>query len=94
MDVGGFLILVISKAKWYPFFMLGTLYLFKDTGSAIEDAIIKLWSRIRLDRATKLVLAICMAVLVVGLGKESAKPLPDDFHKPAIDGCVFCKVCG
>ena len=59
---GGFLILVISKAKWYPFFMLGTLYLFKDTGSTIEDAMIKLRSRIRLDRATKLVLAICMAV--------------------------------
>ena len=83
---GGFLILVISKAKWYPFFMLGTLYLFKDTGSAIEDAMIKLWSKIRLDRATKLVLAICMAVLVVGLGKESTEPLRMIFtNKPLTD---------
>lgn len=88
---GGFLILVISKAKWYPFFMLGTLYLFKDTGSAIEDAIIKLWSRIRLDRATKLVLAICMAVLVVGLGKESAKPLRMIFTNQPLTDVYFAR---
>ena len=88
---GGFLILVISKAKWYPFFMLGTLYLFKDTGSVIEDAMIKLWSKIRLDRATKLVLAICMTVLAVGLGKESAEPLRMIFINQPLTDVYFAR---
>lgn len=88
---GGFLILVISKAKWYPFFMLGTLYLFKDAGSAIEDAMIKLRSRVRFDWATKLVLVICMAVLVVGLGKESAKPLRMIFTNQPLTDVYFAR---
>lgn len=88
---GGFLILVISKAKWYPFFMLGTLYLFQDTGSAIEDVMVELRSRIRFDRATKLVLAICMAVLVVGLGKESAKPLRMIFTNQPLTDVYFAR---
>lgn len=88
---GGFLILVISKAKWYPFFMLGTLYLFKDTGSVIEDAMIKLWSKIRLDRATKLVLAICIAVLTVGLGKESAEPIRMIFTNQPLTDVYFAR---
>lgn len=88
---GGFLILVISKAKWYPFFMLGTLYLFKDTGSTIEGAMIKLRNRVRIDRATKLVLAICMAVLVVGLGKESAKPLRMIFTNQSLTDVYFAR---
>ena len=88
---GGFLILVISKAKWYPFFMLGTLYLFKDTGSVIEDAIIKLRSRVRFDRATKLVLVICMMVLTVGLGKESAEPLRMIFTNQPLTDVYFAR---
>lgn len=88
---GGFLILVISKAKWYPFFMLGTLYLFKDTGSVIEGAMIKLRSRVRLDRATKLVLAICMAVLAVGLGKESAEPIRMIFTNQPLTDVYFAR---
>lgn len=88
---GGFLILVISKAKWYPFFMLGTLYLFKDAGSAIEDAMIKLRSRVRFDRATKLVLVICMAVLAVGLGKESAEPIRMIFTNQPLTDVYFAR---
>lgn len=88
---GGFLILVISKAKWYPFFMLGTLYLFKDTGSAIEAAMVELRSRIRFDRATKLVLAICMAVLAVGLGKESVEPLRLIFTSQPLTDVYFAR---
>lgn len=88
---GGFLILVISKAKWYPFFMLGTLYLFKDTGNAIEDAMIKLRSRVRFDRATKLVLAICMAVLAVGLGKESTEPIRMIFTNQPLTDVYFAR---
>lgn len=88
---GGFLILVISKAKWYPFFMLGTLYLFKDTGSAIEDAMIKLRSKVRLDRATKLVLAICMAVLAVGLGKESTELIRMIFTNQPLTDVYFAR---
>lgn len=88
---GGFLILVISKAKWYPFFMLGTLYLFKDTGSAIEDTMIKLRSRVRLDQATKLALAICMAVLTVGLGKESAEPIRMIFTNQPLTDVYFAR---
>lgn len=88
---GGFLIPVISKAKWYPFFMLGTLYLFKDTGSAIEDAMIKLRSRVRFDRATKLVLVICMAVLAVGLGKESAEPIRMIFTNQPLTDVYFAR---
>lgn len=88
---GGLLILVISKAKWYPFFMLGTLYLFKDTGSAIEAAMVELRSRIRFDRATKLVLAICMAVLAVGLGKESVEPLRLIFTSQPLTDVYFAR---
>ena len=88
---GGFLILVISKAKWYPFFMLGTLYLFKDMGNAIEDAMIKLRSRVRFDRATKLVLAICMAVLAVGLGKESVEPIRMIFTNQPLTDVYFAR---
>lgn len=88
---GGFLILVISKAKWYPFFMLGTLYLFKDMGNTIEDAMIKLWSRIRLDRATKLVLTICMAIMVVGLGKENTEPLRLIFTNQPLTDVYFAR---
>lgn len=88
---GGFLILVISKAKWYPFFMLGTLYLFKDTGSTIEGAMIKLRNRVRLDQATKLVLAICMMVLAVGLGKESAEPLRMIFINQPLTDVYFAR---
>lgn len=88
---GGFLTLVISKAKWYPFFMLGTLYLFQDTGSAIEDVMVELRSRIRFDRATKLVLAICMMVLAVGLGKESAKPLRMIFTNQPLTDVYFAR---
>ena len=88
---GGFLILVISKAKWYPFFMLGTLYLFKDTGSTIEGAMIKLRNRGRLDRATKLVLAICMAVLTVGLGKESVEPIRMIFTNQPLTDVYFAR---
>lgn len=88
---GGFLILVISKAKWYPFFMLGTLYLFKDAGSAIEDAMIKLRSRVRFDLATKLVLVICMAVLAVGLGKESAEPIRMIFTNQPLTDVYFAR---
>ena len=88
---GGFLILVISKAKWYPFFMLGTLYLFKNMGSAIEDAMVKLRSRIRFDRATKLVLAICIAALAVGLGKESTKPLRMIFTNQPLTDVYFAR---
>ena len=88
---GGFLILVISKAKWYPFFMLGTLYLFKDAGSAIEDAMIKLRSRVRFDRATKLMLVICMAVLAVGLGKESAEPIRMIFTNQPLTDVYFAR---
>ena len=88
---GGFLILVISKAKWYPFFMLGTLYLFKDTGSVIEDAMVKLRSRVRFDRATKLVLVICMMVLAVGLGKESTEPLRMIFTNQPLTDVYFAR---
>ena len=88
---GGFLTLVISKAKWYPFFMLGTLYLFQDTGSAIEDVMVELRSRIRFDRAAKLVLAICMMVLAVGLGKESAKPLRMIFTNQPLTDVYFAR---
>lgn len=88
---GGFLILVISKAKWYPFFMLGTLYLFKDMGNAIEDAMIKLRSRVRFDWATKLVLVICMAVLAVGLGKESTEPIRMIFTNQPLTDVYFAR---
>lgn len=71
--------------------MLGTLYLFQDTGSAIEDVMVELRSRIRFDRATKLVLAICMMVLAVGLGKESAESIRMIFTNQPLTDVYFAR---
>lgn len=72
---GGFLVLAVTKVKWYPFFMLGLLYLFHDTGNIIESVLLKLARRVRFDKITRYVLVLCAMAVVIEYGKNAMEPL-------------------
>lgn len=72
---GGFLILAVTKVKWYPFFMLGTLYLFRDTGSMVENFLLKISRCVRFDKMTRFVLLLCTAALLIESWKNTKRPM-------------------
>lgn len=91
---GGFLILVIGKTKWYPFFMLGTLYLSHDTGSIAEDILLKVSKYIRLDKITRFVLMLCVVALLIEFGKNAREPMTLIIKNQPLTDLYFSRYAG